>query len=94
MVGKVHNAIHAQYRDLEMRELSCSDLRKTKQTISNTIFVRTEDKVDLLNHLEIIDAPSPQKFEHQIMGTIEDRVYLETDGRILYKNRGELVSAH
>ena len=54
----------------------------------------TEDKLDLLNNFEIIDAQSLPKFEHQIIGDTEDRVYLETDHKIFYKNHGTHVSAH
>jgi hypothetical protein len=50
--------------------------------------------LDLLNHFEIIDSPSPSKFEHQIIGTTEDRSYLQNDVRIFYKNHGTHVSAH
>ena len=50
--------------------------------------------MDHLNHFEIIDAPSPPKFEYQIIGAIEDRVFLQNDGRIFYKNHGTHVIDH
>ena len=50
--------------------------------------------MDLLDHFEIIDAPSPSKFEHQIIGAIEDRSYLQNQTYNFYKNHGTHVLAH